>query len=117
MQLGATGCHRLPKILAQNPTNLAKWVFPPAQECQMAQLGALAAPVEPKWHQDLAADTRDSPNPPKCDSNSSQICHQANKKTSIQASKHASIQASKHRVPEVGGRGGSLFNKMTCFNR
>ena len=62
----------------------------------MAQLGALATPVEPKWHQDLAADTRDGQSPPKCDSNSCQICHQPSKKTSI--------QASKPRVPEVGGR-------------
>ena len=84
----ATGRHRLPRVLARNPANLPKSVFPPAQGCQIAPLGTLATPVEPKWHQGLAADSRGGQSPPKCDSNSSRICHQANKKTSIQASKH-----------------------------
>ena len=90
----ATGCHRLPDLLAQNPPNLHKSVLPPGPECQIAHLGTPAAPVEPKLHQGLAAVTRGGQRTPKCDSNSSQICHQANKKTSIQASKHPSIQAS-----------------------
>ena len=54
----ATGRPRLPKILAQNPANLPKSVLPPSQECQIAHLGTLADPVEPKRYQGLAADTR-----------------------------------------------------------
>ena len=98
----ATGRHRPPDLLAQNPANLPKSVLPPAQECQIAHLGTLATPVEPRWHQGLPADAKDGQRPPKCHSDSSQICRQAIKKTSI--------HASKPRVPEVGGRGGSLFN-------
>ena len=96
--------HRLPQaanILAQNPANLPKSVLPPAQECQIAPLGTLATPVEPKWHQGLAADTRGGQRPPKCDSNSSQICHRASQKTSIQASKHPRLGAQRSAAEAV----------------
>ena len=90
----ATGRHNPPRFWLQNPANLRKSVLPPAQECHIAHLGPLATPVEPKLHPGLAADTRGGQSPPKCDSNSSQICHKGSKKTSIQASKHPSIHAS-----------------------
>ena len=93
----ATGCHRLPETLSQDPANLPKSVLPPAQECQIAHLGTLATPMEPKWHQGLAADTSGS----QCDSNSSQICHQANKETSIQASKHPSLGSQRSAAEAV----------------
>ena len=88
------GRHRPPQaanLLAQHPANLPKSVLPPAQECQIAHLGTLATPVEPKWHQGLAANTRSDQRPSKCSSNSVRIWHQANKKTSIRASKHPSL--------------------------
>ena len=90
-----TGRHRLPDLLVQNPANLPKSVLPPAQECQMAQLGALPEPVEPKCSHKLAgtipSDTTGDPRHPKCNPNWCQICHQA---TQRQASEHPSIQAS-----------------------
>ena len=46
-QLVATGCHRPPDLLAQNPANLPKSVIQPTQECHMAHLDTLAEPVEP----------------------------------------------------------------------
>ena len=49
MQLVATGCHKPPDLLAQNPANLPKSVLPPAQECQIARLSTLSNPVEPGW--------------------------------------------------------------------
>ena len=85
---GATGRQT---FWPQHTATLPKSVLPPAQECQIAPLGTLATPVEPKWHQGLPADTRGDQRPPKCNPNCCQICHQANTKTSIQASKHPSI--------------------------
>ena len=95
LQQSATGCHRPPNPLAQDPANLPKSVLPPAQECQMAQLGTLPEPVEPKCSHKLAgtipSDTTGDPRPPKSNPNWSHICHQASKKTSIQASKNPSL--------------------------
>ena len=62
MQQPATGRHRMPRFWPQNPPNLLKSVFPPGQECQIAHLSTLASPVEPQWHQGLAADTKDLQN-------------------------------------------------------
>ena len=106
LQQAATGRHRPPDLLAQNPANLPKSVLPPAQECQIAHLGTLATPVEPRWHQGLPADTKDGQRPPKCDSNSSQICHQAIKKTSIQASKHPSLGSQRSAAEAVAYKSG-----------
>ena len=100
----ATARHRMPqgaKILAPAPANLPKSVLPPAQECQIAPLGILATPVEPKGHQGLAADTSGGQRPPKCYSNASQICHQASKETSIQASKHPSLGSQRSAAEAV----------------
>ena len=77
-----------PRFWLQDLLNLLKSELPPEQECQIAHLGTLATPMEATWHQGLAADTSGVQRSPKCDSNSSQICHQASKKTSTQASKH-----------------------------
>ena len=49
---------RPPKVLAQNLANMFRSVLPPTQDCKIAHLGSLAAPVEPKWHQGLASDSR-----------------------------------------------------------
>ena len=98
------GCNSLPQaadILAQNPANLPKSVLPPAQECQIAHLGTLATPVEPRWHQGLPADAKDGQRPPKCHSDSSQICRQAIKKTSIHASKHPSLGSQRSAAEAV----------------
>ena len=100
-QLVATGRHRMPTFWFQNPANVPKSVLPPAQECQIAHLDTLATPVEPKWHQGLAADTRGGQSPPKCDSNSSRIWHQASKKPSIQASKHPSLGSQRSAAEAV----------------
>ena len=77
----------------------------------MAQLGTLPEPVEPKWHQGLAADTRGGQRLP----NATQIG--AKSATRQHNDKHPSIQASMHGVPEVGGRGGSLFNPPHLVKR
>ena len=99
----ATGRHRMPSFWPQNPANLPKSVFPPAQECQIPNLDTLATPVEPKWHQGLAADTKGGQRPPKCDSTLSRIWYQAER----QLSKHPCIQGS---GPRGRRRGDSLFN-------
>ena len=124
MQLVATGRHRMPsfwpqvapgrhrapqdaKFWPQNPANLPKSGLPPAQECQMAQLGTLPEPVEPKCSHKLArtipSETTGDPVP--------------NLPPGEHKDKHPSIQASKPRVPEVGGRGGSLFNPPHLVKR
>ena len=101
----ATRRHRLPEILAKNPENLPKSVLPPAQECQMAQLGALPEPVEPKCSHKLAgnipSDTTGEPRHPKCIPNWCQICHQAHKETIIQASKHPSLGSQRSAAEAV----------------
>ena len=74
MQLGATGCHRAADLLAQNPAILPKSVLPPAQECHIAHLGTLVTPADPKWHQGLAADTRDGQRPPPPTSPERRVC-------------------------------------------
>ena len=59
--IGATvPSHRLPQGALGRPTpsssapTLAlKLMLSPAQECQLAHLGTLATPAEPKWHQSL----------------------------------------------------------------
>ena len=94
----ATGCQGSGP---QNPANLPKSVLPPAQECQIAHLGTLATPVEPRWHQGLPADAKDGQRPPKCHSDSSQICRQAIKKTSIHASKHPSLGSQRSAAEAV----------------
>ena len=68
-QLVATGRHRMPTSSPQNPPNLSKLTFPPAQECQIAYLGSLAGRAGPKWHQGLAL----SPRGQKCSQRSSPI--------------------------------------------
>ena len=65
----ATGCNSMPTFCPQNPANLPKSVLPPAQESQIAYLGMLADPDEPKRYQGLAADTRGNQRPSKCNSN------------------------------------------------
>ena len=107
-QQGSTGRHRPfqhGKPRAPTCSLLPPWalklMLPPAQECQIAPLGTPATPVEPKWHQGLAADTRYGQRPPKCDSNSSRIWHQANKKTSIRASKHPSLGSQRSAAEAV----------------
>ena len=89
------------KHATQNLAKLTKSMLPPAQDCQIAYLGPLADPVEPKCYQGLAADTRGDHRPPKCNSNSSQICHQASQKTSIQASKHPFIGSQRSAAEAV----------------
>ena len=118
-QQGATGCHRPPGFWAQNPANLTKSVLPPAQECLIAHLVTLATPVEPKWHQGLAADSRGGQRPTKCNSNSSQICHQASKETSIQASKHPFLRSSRSAAEAVAFSIHIpywLFPKYSCYS-
>ena len=108
MQQAATARHSPPQAATgcqgsgpQNPANLPKSVLPPAQECQIAHLGTLATPVEPRWHQGLPADAKDGQRPPKCHSDSSQICRQAIKKTSIRASKHPSLGSQRSAAEAV----------------
>ena len=97
----ATGRHRPPRFWPQHPANLPKSVLPPAQEWQIAFLGTLDTPVEPRWHQGLPADAKDGQRPPKCHSDSSQICRQAIKKTSIRASKHPSLGSQRSAAEAV----------------
>ena len=101
-------CHRAPQAATgrqtPSPPHLPlawKSVVPPAQECQIAHLGTLATPMTPKWHQRLAADTKGGQRPPKCDSNSCQICQRPSKKTSIQASKHPSLGSQRSAAEAV----------------
>ena len=55
---GATGC---PRFWPRPPAKLPKSVLPPAQECQIAYLGTLSSPVEPKWHQSLPSSDPSEP--------------------------------------------------------
>ena len=110
---GPTGRHRLPTPWPQNTTNLHESMLLPSQECQIAHLGTLASPVEPKWQQGLAAATTGAQRPPKYDSNSSQICNQASKKTSIPASKHPSLGSQRSAAEAVAFSISGLFS--FCF--
>ena len=58
---------RLPTPGPENPANLLQSMLLPAQDCQIAYLGTLAAPVDPKLHPGVAADTKGGRSPPKCD--------------------------------------------------
>ena len=102
----------LPDTLAQSLANLPKSVLPPAQECQMAHLGALADtmadPVEPKFYhrpaRTIPSNTAGNQRPPNCSANSCQICHRANTKTSIQTSRHPCLGSQSLAAEPVASR-------------